>query len=391
MKQKHTFLRYLVSPYAIVFVVFGLIYQCVMLGIYLPSYKNATDTINQIKVAIVNEDESYGKSIAESLAEKMPCDITTSYSLDEAKQELEKLNLGLVIEIPSDFSEKMQNGETPIINYYEDGRQPSAVKSIITSIASSVSDSVEESLRDNTTQNILGQTGMNQEAVQAIAKKIETPVNNNVIVNNESPSGMQNSMAPLFLPLAAYVFGLIGTIMLEKAQQQYEGHLSKRTIFIGTKLITLIGSAIIPIAGLVILHFCTPEFSLNQLASVWTILLLVSACSIFIINILKQLFGEAGSFVAVVLLLAQIISGTIVVSRDQMMLLYKIMSYVSPMYYAVNGIKSFLYGGIGAWNSVGYLAIVTVALLVLECLITWVKNKVQKDAHNKSELEHQAN
>ena len=113
----------------------------------------------------------------------------------------------------------------------------------------------------------------------------------------------------------------------------------KKLTYLYSKVLTAIGCAIIPLAGVAIFHFCSAGFSVDQLAKIWALEVMTSFISIQIVSVLHRVMGEGGSLVAVALLLAQIVSSGAVIGQNQLMAPYRLLCAISPMHYAIVGVK----------------------------------------------------
>lgn len=91
----------------------GIFYAVCMLGIFLPGYTAIPGNMDQLPIAIVNEDTGeVGAQIAESLKGQLPFEeIKTNISNKAALEDLEDNELALVIHIPEAFSANLQNGD----------------------------------------------------------------------------------------------------------------------------------------------------------------------------------------------------------------------------------------------------------------------------------------
>lgn len=88
------FTQFLRSKGAIASIFMGIFYAIAMLGIFLPGYTALPGNMDELKIAIVNDDNGKtGSQIAEQLSESLPFKtIESELSNSEALKELEKIS-----------------------------------------------------------------------------------------------------------------------------------------------------------------------------------------------------------------------------------------------------------------------------------------------------------
>ena len=96
----------------------GVFYAVAMLCIFLLGYTALPGNMDELKVALVNDDKGEaGTQIAEQLAESLPFEITTNISNEKALDKLGDNKYSLVIHIPENFSENAQQGQSAQIDF----------------------------------------------------------------------------------------------------------------------------------------------------------------------------------------------------------------------------------------------------------------------------------
>ena len=92
----------------------GIFYAVAMLLIFLLGYTALPGNMDELKVAMVNDDAGEaGTQIADQLTESLPFKIDTNLTNEKALDKLEDNKYSLVIHIPENFSENAQKGEYP--------------------------------------------------------------------------------------------------------------------------------------------------------------------------------------------------------------------------------------------------------------------------------------
>lgn len=99
------FKQFLKSRGAIASIFMGIFYAVAMLGIFLPGYTAIPGNMDELKIAIVNDDKGEGGSqIAGQLGESLPFKtIETDITNKQALKDLEHNELALVIHILKTF------------------------------------------------------------------------------------------------------------------------------------------------------------------------------------------------------------------------------------------------------------------------------------------------
>lgn len=107
------FSQFLKSKGAIGSIFMGVFYAIAMLGIFLPGYTALPGNMDDLKIAIVNDDAGqYGAQISSQFSESLPFKtIKTDVSNKKAMDELEHNKLALVVHIPEEFSANVQSGK----------------------------------------------------------------------------------------------------------------------------------------------------------------------------------------------------------------------------------------------------------------------------------------
>lgn len=331
------FKTFLKTRGAIAAIFMGIFYAVAMLGIFLPGYTAIPNNIDKLPVAIVNEDKGeYGGTIAEQLQENLPFEeISTDLSNSEALAQLEDNDLALVVHIPETFSQDLQSGDvSSSIDFTTNGAGATVVSSSMSSIVSEINNQLSTQFSTQTAQNILMTLNVPEDQAAEMAEKIETTYVGNSVTINEIPAGMHNNMLPMFLTMAGYVGAMIGAMQLVGSYKANRGTTSKWRLFLYVQITALLIATLSSAAGLGISYAVTNHGS-EMFFTLWGHQILNYMVCFNFTAILIFLVGEGGMILNMPILLLQTIANGATIPRDMMYLPYEWMSYISPMYYAV--------------------------------------------------------
>lgn len=370
------FKEYYKNKYVWVFIALAIFYQVLMLGIFLPSYHHA-DENHAMTIAFIDNDESaLSESVIAGIEEALPYEIK-DLSKEEAQAAIEDLSLQLLVEIPEGYGDKMLQGDTPEINYYYNGRLATSMLGEVQAVTVQIEQSLAAQARVAQNINILTELGVPYEQAQKMIERTEAPIKHNVEVSDPLPRGLYGSMICMFMPLGAYVFGLMGTAILSMAANENKRRFSQLRLSVYQKIAAIIAALLVPTVGMLINYCFGVELSLLQIAGLWVTVALTAFISVQLSGIFMRFIGDAGTFLNVALLLVQIISSGAILAREQMLGFFSIISVISPMYYAVAAMKNFLFGQ-GVWSFTLVLALMAVILAVIDLICAHVQDYRKK-------------
>jgi len=357
----------------------GIFYAIAMLGIFLPGYTAIPGNLDKLPIAIVNDDEgAYGANIAKQLQKNLPFkDIQTDVTNKQAMKDLEKNDLALVVHIPQTFSANMQKGDQPSrIDFSLNEAGATSVSSSMRSIVKEINQQFSKEFSQQKAQGILMKFNVPEKQAAALADKIGTAYEGNIITINKLPAGMNHNMLPMFLTMAVYVGAMIGSMQLAGSLRASRGKASKTKLFLyvqATALIIAVVSALIAVGVTYLVN--SPDGSMF-FKLVGQQILNYMVCFNFT-AILVLLFGEGGMILNLPILLAQTLANGSVIPRQMMPAPYEWLSHISPMYYSVQAYYANLYSTISAGPFIWLLAAVgAVALLINLAIVAFVHKPV---------------
>ncbi|WP_312096379.1 ABC transporter permease [Niallia sp.] len=353
----------------------GIFYAIAMLGIFLPGYSAIPGNIDKLPIAIINDDAGeYGGTIADQLNENLPFkEIESDITNKQALKDLEKNDLALVIHIPENFSQNLQNGETSSsIDFTINEAGATTISSTMNSVVTQINNQLSEQFSKQTAQGVLMNFNVPEEQAAEIANQIETAYVGNVISINEIKDGMNNNMLPMFLTMAGYVAAMIGAMQLVGAYKESRGRASKTRLFLYVQLTGLLIAVVSSLIATGVAYLVNEPSGALFFGIVGQQILNYMVCLNFT-AILIFLLGEGGMILNLPILLTQTLANGATMSRDMMYLPYEWMSHISPMYYSVQAYFAQLYGSISPspyiWSMV---TIGAVAMLINIAIVAFL-------------------
>ncbi|EAR67707.1 hypothetical protein B14911_13122 [Bacillus sp. NRRL B-14911] len=326
----------------------GIFYAAAMLGIFLPGYSAIPGNVDQMPIAIVNEDAgTYGAQIAGQLQENLPFkEIETDISNKQAIKDLNHNDLALVVRIPETFSADLQKGEGSTgIDFTINEASATTVSSTMKSVVGEINNQLRSQFSQQTAQGVLMNFNLPEDQAAEMAKKIETAYSGNVISINKIPAGMNNNMLPMFLTMAGYVGAMIGAMQLVAAFRESRGKASKTRLFLYVQLTALL-IAVVSSAVAVGVAYLVNEPSGDLFFGIAGQQILNYMVCFNFTAVLVFLIGEGGMVLNLPILLMQTLANGATISREMMYAPFQWMSHISPMYYSVQAYMANMYSSI---------------------------------------------
>ncbi|AOZ94346.1 YhgE/Pip domain-containing protein [Paenibacillus crassostreae] len=365
------FTQFLKSKGAIASIFMGVFYAVAMLGIFLPGYTALPGNMDDLKVAIVNDDAGeYGAQISSQFTESLPFKtIKTDVSNKEAMDELEHNELALVVHIPEEFSANVQSGDVSAsIDFTVNEASATMVSSAMSSVVGEINKQLSASFSQQTAQGVLMNFNVPEEQATAIAAQIENSYVGNYVVINDVPDGMHNNMLPMFLSMASYTGAMIAAMQLVSSFKANRGKASKTKLFIFVQLTALVIAVISTVAALAI-SFSIADVELSLLLPVAAQQILMYMAAFNVCAIMIFLFGEGGMILNLPILLMQTIANGATMPRDMMYTPYDWFGRITPMYYSVQAYFAQMFGSISPAPYLWGLIVVFIGAMLINIVI----------------------
>jgi len=330
-KYLQEFKGFALSRATIGLLIFGLLYPIMMIGIYIPSYAHAGKSIDNITIAVVSED-TVTDNIAADLASQLSMKTMTDLSLDQAIARLDKKKIELIIHFPSDFS------ETPQVNYYTNATAAAMTRGVVTGLVEQIHSALDAEFG--------GSAG----------------VGYSPILLSDTGKALQDQMGPMFLVIASYAVGLMLAAILVRMVDENRKKTGRFRSLIYAQILGLIIAFIAPLSG-VLIFSAVSSASFMTLFSTWLILGCVTFASLQINFIIIESLGGMGQLLGAGVLLCNLMASGAIVSRPLMLAPFQWLSYVTPLFYAVDAIQRIMFGGVGIGVDIGILMAIIVVLI----------------------------
>lgn len=382
------FKEFLKSKGATSSIFMGIFYAVCMLGIFLPGYTAIPKNIDQLPIAIVNDDAGQlGEQIKESLEKQLPFDnIKTDYSNKAAMQKLEDNDLALVVHIPETFSADLQNSEiSSSIDFTLNEAGATVVSSTMNQVVSQINSQLQEQFSQQTAEGILMNFNVPEEQAKELAQKIENSYVGNIVTINDMPDGMHNNMLPMFLTMALYVGAMIAAMQLVGAFRANRSKATKTRLFIYVQVTAILIGIMAGIVSTAI-AFGINDLSSEEFLQVWGQQILNYWVCFNFTAIVVFLIGEAGMVLNIPILLVQTIANGASISREMMYKPYEWASHITPMYYSVQAYFANLFGSTNVSPYLIGLAAVGLIAMLINITIVWLLHKpIHKETNETTE------
>lgn len=353
----------------------GIFYAVAMLVIFLIGYTALPGNMDQLKIAIVNDDAGEtGEQITTQLGESIPLEIDYSLTNEKALEQLEENKLALVVHIPENFTENANNGESAQIDFTVNEASATMVSSSMSSIVAEINNQLSASFSMQTSQGILMKMNFPEEQAAELAEQIDQAYVGNYIITNDVPDGMHNSMLPMFLTMAAYVGAMIAAMQLVQAYKQSRGKASRFKLFGYVQLSALIIAVVSSIFAVGIIFLIT-DLNNDLWLQIFGQQVLMYFVAFNFSAIFTFLFGEAGMILNIPVLLTQTIANGATMPREMMDGFFHVASYITPMYHSVQGYLAGMFGSIEQAPFILGLVFVGVGALLINLLTVTLLHK----------------
>ncbi|MBB6443953.1 YhgE/Pip domain-containing protein [Bacillus benzoevorans] len=371
---------------------FLLIFFC----IWMTAYNGITDRADNLKIGFVNEDGSLGLKIKETLVQKVPFDMQTYSSLQDAKQEMNERNLDMVILIPKDFSQSIQTNEEAKIEYFINQANASMAKQIMDNAAQNITKTVNENIYSYK-QQVMLQNGSgqltslvpSQELTQVVSQNI-TQIVQSLNVNTVQSSvqktnnaeGFAVTMVPMMMILASFVGSMIMSMNINIAAMKLKNTHGRWSIFSARLLLNLGASLLLSLLTILLMLVFNIEWKTSMLQT-WIFQTFVFFSFISLTQMFVIVFGTGGMVFNIIFLSIQLVTSGVMVPKVMLPEFYQTISASLPATYAANGYYTVIFGGKELSGDMNLLLIISGITL----LIAAVRLIFQKKAAQKSKVE----
>lgn len=368
---------YFKKPATVIGIATAMMFQIIFSLIWMTGYNGVTDNVNQLKIAVVNEDPAMGANIVEQLAGSLPFQLVKESSLDQAQDKLNEREVQMVLHLPADLSKQLQaQGQQAEIRYVINESNPALIKSMMQSVASGVTAAVNKEATVAGAEAVLKQAKVPAPQAQAIAQGITDKVKSNIAYTN-TVQGMNNQMVPMMMVLASFVGAMIMGMNVQQATMQLGPDFSRWSKFGARVVINLASSVVIALIGTSLVVAMGGQHA-GGFVSVWLFQALFLMTFMFFSQMFLIIFGMAGMLFNIAMLSVQLVSSGAMVPRELLGSFYHSFSQYLPATYAVEGGMNLLFGGPSAAGDAGALACILLVCAAAGLLATGLRKESNK-------------
>ncbi|MBD3919408.1 ABC transporter permease [Paenibacillus sp. PR3] len=376
--MKNALKAYLTKGQTIVALVVALMALTIFVVCWMTAYDGVSDRTDHLKIAVVNEDREFGNQLIKQFQESMPFEITTP-SAEEARTQLERRKVHLIMTIPSDFSSNLTTPDAKAkIRFTVNQSNPQMTRSVMDSVVARITQQLKDSTTLEGTQAVL--TGMQMpeeqagQTAQALLSKVEAQTETlNPI------QGMQNQMLPMMLVLGSFVGAMLMAMNLQQVTTAIGSALSARQHFAARVVLNVGGAVIISIVGSTLIYALGGQMESGFLLF-WLFSMLMLLTFMFFAQLFLLLLGMAGMFVNMMMLSLQLVTSGTIVPREVLSGFFKSLGQYLPATYAVDGLFNLGFGGIQTGHDVAILFIILAISALLGFVLLQLKVRKQPAA-----------
>jgi YhgE/Pip-like protein len=371
---KNAFQAFMKKPTTWVGIITALMFQVIFSVIWMTGYNGVTDRVDQLRIAVVNEDQQMGQQISSGLIQNLPFDMVKVDTVDEAKKQLDERELQMVVVVPADFSQKAAAADgTASIQYFINESNPALIKSIMSGAASQITAEVNRQAVTGGIQAVLGNMSMPAEQAAAAAQGLSQRVTSDIQSTN-AVKGMNNQMVPMMMVLASYVGAMIMGMNFEQSSMATSATVSRWRRFGARSIINVVAAVFVSLVGSTMLASFGGQMDQGFL-HIWLFQLLFLLTFIFVSQMFLYLFGMAGMLFNIILLSAQLVTSGAIVPRELLSDFYIKLGDALPATYAVDGTMNILFGGPAATPDALKLVVIAIVAFAVSVIAVAVKRQ----------------
>lgn len=353
----------------------AIMFQLIFSIVWMTGYSGVSNNINNLKIAVVNEDQGVGANIIGELTGKIPFHVNVVDNKELAEQQLQKREVHMIITIPSGFSQQLQSldGKTKI-EYTINESNPSLIKSIMQETSVKITTQFNQVVTANTTQTFLAMANLPDELANTISQLIKTKVASETIYTNKVKN-TANQMIPLMIVLASYVGAMLMAMNMQQSSMTIGSSMSKWEKLRARGLINFVFAFVISFVGSSFILLFGGETQ-EGFISIWLFQSLLMMTFMFMTQLFVLIFGIPGMVFNILGLSVQLVTSGALIPRELLSNFYFELSEYFPATYAVRGLMNILFGGTGTGDEIMALAIILAITFVLGTVAVWLKKDV---------------
>lgn len=392
-----TFFKFLKSRGTILSALILLLYGVLTFMIYFYGYKPIPQHIDRLPITLVNQDKQ-SSQLNNQLKESINSFKTVheTNNLNQAVKDLKARRTYMVIDIPSNFSQRVTENQHTQLNFYINEANQMIVVSGLKSIANNIGQTVNHRVSVQKGKAILTQAMVKQLAqqnqtvatsqqAQLMQRQVTSQVNqtytgvaNSVSTNihrvNKVDTGLNNAMAPFFISLAAYLSTMVGTLLMYGTYAKFAKSVGRFKSFAMTEgtfaLLSIIGGFLVASTLVLLMGRASDNFMS---------IMLVHTAEIFgaynLNAVLILLLGQMGIAVNILITMLQIVASAGMVPVQLMGGFFKAIHGLSPMYYSIMSDYDLLYSSVSFPHLLGTAVLLAAGYVAVNLMIVTFRKK----------------
>ena len=372
-----------------------IVWQLIYFSVVIPAVNDADIRIDNMTVAIVNQDPVMGNQIAAQLGQVLPFTTEQTTDLDAALDNMNDGDFNMVIAIPSDFTASLQEGNAGV-SYYINQSAPSTTKQLMETAANSINQELNENafetMRAAISENatvFLSQSGLPPEALapignalgQALGSLNNSPVAADIRKVNDAGGFIKTSF-PLFIFLTFFIGSVMMIITHTIAARSVADRFSRNKIFATGLGINIVYSLIIPWVVIAFASGFGIDFS-QGLVTVWLLLAVGFFTFLLLFRMFSNWLGIPGTALAALILFPfQLVTSGMMFPRELLPSFYNAVGDYLPATYFSSGINRIFYGELSISGESGIMLLMSAIFIAVTALALLRKPKSRAAAAN---------
>ncbi|HFJ9453107.1 hypothetical protein CN268_18450 [Bacillus anthracis] len=368
-----TLKQFLKRPGTYVGMLVALSFQLIFFCVWLTAYDGVNERVDQMRIAIVNEDVNIGNKIAEGLQRNLPFQVKAERSVEKANQEMNDHVYDMIIEIPASFSKDINETGKSNLNFHINQANAMMAKQMMEGAAKQIRDNVNKEVASYKKQAIVGKLqAVGPENVEVIKGLTEDSIDFTIHKVNDT-KGFSVNMVPLMIVLASFVGAMIMSMELSKVAIEVKGSWSN---FLSRQIIN--GTVSILLACITIGLMKGFQIEMHEtVGSIWVFQAIVFFAFLSLTQMFLTVFGNAGMIFNIISLSLQLVSSGVIVPHEMLSKTYQTIGELFPATYAANGYYTIVFGGVSLERNIISLLVIVLVTQSVAVMTLAIKGMVK--------------
>ncbi|MGH1327717.1 YhgE/Pip domain-containing protein [Bacillus pretiosus] len=377
-----TLKQFLKIPGTYIGMVVALSFQLIFFCVWLTAYDGVNERVDQMRIAIVNEDGNIGSKIAEGLQRNLPFQVKAEQSVEKANKEMNDHMYDMIIEIPASFSKDINETGKSNLNFHINQANAMMAKQMMEGAAKQIKDNVNKEITSYKKQAIVGKLqAAGPENVEVIKSLTEDSIGFTVHKVNDA-KGFSANMVPLMMVLASFVGAMIMSMELSKIAKEVKNGWSN---FVSRQVIN--GTVSILLACITIGLMRGFQIEIHEAVwSIWMFQAIVFFAFLSLTQMFITVFGNAGMIFNIISLSLQLVSSGVIVPHEMLSKTYQTIGELFPATYAANGYYTIIFGGVSLEKNIISLLVIILVTQLVAVITVSIKGIVKRRSHVVKEV-----